>query len=350
VTAAGGSASRGATPPLAAAAKRRNADRGAKGAEMSILGLWRTIGRRSQLPAAPSGAVPVRPIELAAVPWRLAAGGAAPAATGLGARLVAAIDSFIAFLALERALIARNNQLLSAGNAWGPYRSILRWLLVINAHIWVFWAIGRKTQGFASFVVFYTAGFTTWNMFRSISHDTQPLTLTANYTKNINIKWVHLFLAELAWDFAMTMVPFTLTMGFYTIFPVPTLGPPIQCPNFLLFFYVLLVAGTLGAGYGIIMDTVSLRWPIVASVREPLNWILYITSGIYISFTIWPWYVRQYLWYNPILTLIEYCRLALYTGYDVADLSLLYASLVSLAFLFVGLCYRKRAQRALSQR
>jgi ABC-type polysaccharide/polyol phosphate export permease len=325
---------------------------------MSVLGLWRAVRHRLQILSSTLAVVPVQPIELTKVRATGHRSAAAASRTAppplpswrLGALVVAWLDAFIGFLAIERTLIARNNQLLSAGNASGPYRSVLRYVLVINAHIWVFSAIGRKTQGDTSYIIFYTAGFTAWNMFRSMSLDARPITLLSNFTKNVNIKWVHLFLADLVWDFAMTMIPFTLTMLFYTIFPVPTLGPPIQCPNFLLLFYVLLIAGTLGAGYGIIMHTAALRFPIVESIHEPLNWVLYITCGIYVAYTGWPWYVAQYLWYNPMLNLVEFCRLALYSGYDVADLSLLYASAVAVGFLFVGLAYRKMELRAQDRR
>jgi ABC-type polysaccharide/polyol phosphate export permease len=255
--------------------------------------------------------------------------------------IMSAIDNGIAFLILERGLVLRNISIVSEGSLLRALSPTLRIMVVINAHIWFFWALSRRMPGTISYVAYNAAGFTVWNFFAATSRSVVPLTINANFTKSINVKWVHLFLAHAVWDWAMIGLAFTATLSFYALFPLPTLGPPIEMPNIPLLVYTFALATTLGAGFGMVLHIAKHRWHNLDLAIEVLYWFLFVTSGVYESYSLMPWYMSKYYWYFPTVSIIEYCRKALFSGYYVSDLSLSYSSIIALGMLFIGLSFRR---------
>jgi ABC-type polysaccharide/polyol phosphate export permease len=265
------------------------------------------------------------------------------------ARVIARLDGLVAFFVLERNLIVRNIHIHSEKGKLLPYGDTIKSLFIINAHIWVFWLLGRQGGSFTSYVTYFAAGFTIWPLFSAASRAAVPHSITANFTKNVNIKWVNLFIADLIWHCVLIVAAGGITLLFYTFFPFPMLGPPITHPKILLLLYAISVAATLGAGYGLILRTAILRWPVLHAVSEVLRWSLFITSGVYHSYANLPWYVARYVWFQPMVAPIEYSRNALDPGYPVADLSLVYSTAFALALLYLGLGFRKWERKTSSE-
>jgi ABC-type polysaccharide/polyol phosphate export permease len=97
----------------------------------------------------------------------------------------------------------------------------------------------------------------------------------------------------------------------------------------------------MGAGYGILLQSVLLRWPGFEALTEALRWFLFITSGVYHTYVTLPWYVAQWAWYQPMVAPLEYTRHALDVGYPVGDLSLVYSATVAVALVFLGMGMRR---------
>lgn len=256
------------------------------------------------------------------------------------------VDGVIAFLVLERNLIVRDAHMASEAGGLGAYSNVFRALVVINAHIWLLWALGRGNKGATvSYITYYTAAFITWLMFSTTLRCAKPATIAAKFTKNINIKWLNLFIAAIIWECSKILLAGVITLSFYAIFPMPKFGTPVRLPNLLLLFCVLMITVTFGAGFGIIMRTSVIRWPMVEPIREVLRWFLFITSGIYITYASLPWFVAQYLWFQPLEAPIAYSRYALDSSYPLGDLSLTYSAGVAFASLFFGLGFRRWDQK-----
>jgi ABC-type polysaccharide/polyol phosphate export permease len=259
---------------------------------------------------------------------------------GIGQRIVGALDGLIAFLALERSLIIRNMRIAGKGNPLMSLSNALRILLLLHAHIWGFYEMGRAMAGPISYVAYNTAAFAVFFSWAFVHRSSNPITLHAGFTKNINIKWIHLFLASSSWEVLKVIMVFGSTLLFYQLIPVPELGPPITSINVPLMCYVVAIGVVFGAGYGMIVSSFEHRWHGTIAVSETIYWIIFFTSGLYMSYATLPWEAAEILWYNPLFAPIEYSRLAVCPGYPVDDLSLQYSALVALAFLFIGFACR----------
>jgi ABC-type polysaccharide/polyol phosphate export permease len=259
-------------------------------------------------------------------------------------RLNAPIDGLIALLMLEKSLVLRNIRLQNDGTSIKAFNAVLRAILVINAHVWVFWTLGRGMPGSISYVAYNAGGFTAWMLFGMIVRCSKPNAGAFHYNKNANIKWVHAFTADIIWETSKLLLGFIICLLFYYFFSMPFLGPALSI-NVPLLVYTLAICIMLGVGFGLILSTAQLRWPALEAGTESLMWIVFITSGVYTSYINLPRYVAEWIWYNPLVTLIEFSRKSLYHAYPTDDLSLVYASEVAMALLFVGLGFRRWNQR-----
>jgi ABC-type polysaccharide/polyol phosphate export permease len=181
----------------------------------------------------------------------------------------------------------------------------------------------------------------TWLLFSAVANSGKPTTIAAKFTKSMNTKWGHLFLADLTWEAAKVILGGVITLVFYAIFPFPMLGVPISHPDLLLLFLAWAITMTLGAGFGIVLQAALRRWPTLAFTMETIRWLLFITSGIYSPYYNWPWWIARIVWFQPMTAAIEYTRHALDAGYPVDDLSLAYSAAVGFALLFLALGFRR---------
>jgi ABC-type polysaccharide/polyol phosphate export permease len=263
----------------------------------------------------------------------------APLSQSTDARLLW-IDRALAFIALERNLILRNIRIVTQSNMIKAFSTAMRLCIVINAHIWGFWALGRPLPGTISYVTFCAAGFTSWYFFAVLVRSGVPWTMNANFNKSLNIKWMHLYIAHIVWESLSILTAFTITLLFYTIFPIRYLGTPVGVPNVLLLFLSFALCAMLGAGFGLVLHSTKVRWPVLDAMVESIMWVFFVTSGVYMPYASLSWFVTRYEWFSPVVAPLENSRRALDSTYPVLDLSLTYSFLIALLLLFLGLAIR----------
>jgi ABC-type polysaccharide/polyol phosphate export permease len=250
------------------------------------------------------------------------------------------LDSIVAFVALERSLIMRNIMIVGRGDPMHAYGIMIRIFFVINAHIWFFWSINRPIPSSISYVIFNTAGFSVWMFFSIAARCATPTARGAHLTVALNLKWIHLFLADLVWHMTGVFLAMTVTLVFYTVFPFPRLGPPIVMPNMPMLLACCAIAAVQGAGIGMMFVLAGRRWPIMEVVWEIFYWVMFVSAGVYECYSTFPWYVQRYYRYFPMIALIEYSRKALAPGYSTADLNLYYPAELALLIIAVALLVR----------
>jgi capsular polysaccharide transport system permease protein len=265
-----------------------------------------------------------------------------PAVPGtlLGQTIVRGLDNFIAFIALVRSIAIRNIKIIGNGDPTKSLMSLLRIVLVGNAHVWLFWTLGRQVPGNIPYTVFYIMGYGTWSFFALVQRCSPPPALLHHYSKNLDHKWIHLYIAAISWECCKVLLAVTLSIGFYWVFPVRFLGPLPRFPNIPLLFCTYAISTVLGVGFGLFFDSLKQRVPLMEMIHEPLFWAMFVLSGVYGSYILLPAEMAEYIWYLPSVPLIEFSRKAMVPGYPTGDLSLWYSAACALALLFAGLGLR----------
>jgi capsular polysaccharide transport system permease protein len=101
----------------------------------------------------------------------------------------------------------------------------------------------------------------------------------------------------------------------------------------------------MGFGLGLISEQMSKRWPIVDIFTKLLAWALFVTSGQYFSIMTVERGWAQFLWFNPLIHLVEYERHAFDSGYPIAVVNLGYPASFAVALMMLALMGKKAARR-----
>ena len=125
------------------------------------------------------------------------------------------------------------------------------------------------------------------------------------------------------------------------------LGMPFYLTDFGGLLIVLLLSPLLGLGLGMVLASLAVLYPALEKIVPMVMRILFFTSGLFYSATTLPSYVLKYLWYNPMLQIIEWARVCLSRGYSTISYSPLYLVSVTLFCLCFGLLMERYVRRRL---
>jgi len=123
------------------------------------------------------------------------------------------------------------------------------------------------------------------------------------------------------------------------------MGIEICVSNWGGLLFVILIIPLYGFSVGVLMESLSILYPMLDKIIKLLlragAWI----SGVFYSVSSFPSSVMKYLWYNPLLQLIEIGRESMSRGYDAMNYSYLYVSSVAAACLCLGLLLERYVRR-----
>ena len=125
------------------------------------------------------------------------------------------------------------------------------------------------------------------------------------------------------------------------------LGMPFYMNDFGGLLILLLLVPLLGLGVGMLCASLAVLYPTLEKIIPMVMRILFFTSGLFYSATMLPSYVLKYLWYNPMLQIIEWARVCLSRGYSTIHYSPLYLVSVTTACLCLGLLLERYVRRRL---
>ncbi len=110
-------------------------------------------------------------------------------------------------------------------------------------------------------------------------------------------------------------------------------------------FFVLVMIPLLGFGTGILMEALSALYPFLDKFISLFLRVGAWISGVFYSVSSFPSSVMKYLWYNPLLHLIEIGRESMSRGYEAMNYSYLYVTSVALISLCLGLLLERYVRR-----
>lgn len=261
--------------------------------------------------------------------------------------LLRGIDSAIAFIALEKMLIVRGIRIVATGKVSRAFISTVRLFVVINAHIYLYYAIKREMPGTISYLEYNASAFALWNIFSSMSHKVVAPSVGAQFNLALNIRWANLFIADFIWEITKAVLAVLAVYTLFLIFPDRSITRTPQMPDVPLLMGMFVLIGIMGSGFGLMLYSARRKWPVIDASMEAMMWFLFVTSGIYESYVLLQPAIGDYYRWNPVMVVIEYSRVALNPGYPVGDLNLAYPIAVAGALLGTGLLLRRSRSRAI---
>ena len=221
-------------------------------------------------------------------------------------------------------------------------------LFNVSFSIGIFW-IMRTLSGFRPphgmpLVLFLLFGFGVYEMFRS----TVKTCMKVKSGKMLvfpQIKKLDIFLASTivlwATEIVAGAVIMLISVGF---------GVEVHVSSWGGLFFTLLITPVLGFGMGTLLDSLSLLYPSLDKIVPLVLRVGLFLSGVFYSVAGFPSSVMRYLWYNPLLQIIEIGRSSMSLGYDAMDYSYTYILFVAGTILSLGLLMERYVRKEKGER
>lgn len=239
------------------------------------------------------------------------------------------------------AFILRDMRTRFGRSRLGYFWAIFEPLSGIFALALVFSVIDRGSPINVDILLFFFTGIIPWQLFsRGVSLMSNVIESSAPLLTYPQIKVVDVIIARLILEFSTTMVVsalYLLVLYFFGIFE--------RLENILMSITVLILCISLGAGFGLVGAVIKLYLPSYSSFQALIVRVLFFISGAFFVADTLPTQVREVLWYNPVLHLIEWERSAFFYGFESQFYDPFYPILWILCLGFLGLA-GERATRA----
>jgi ABC-type polysaccharide/polyol phosphate export permease len=211
-------------------------------------------------------------------------------------------------------------------------------IVVIVLHYYIFIALGRYMPGNIPCELFVLGGFPLWFTFRNctsyqgrLGEDGPGTFLVPGVTPS------HFLIAKAVWEGAMMLM---VLFGGLVISDL--IFSRERLPDVPVIVFCFIMAACLGTGYRLTFDALAWLWPLFKSLKKPLTWLLFLTSGVYVGAQAKKQdFLTEVCWYNPLIHLIEPIRVAIWPGYPDAKVYIVYAISWSLGLLCLGLVLKR---------
>jgi ABC-type polysaccharide/polyol phosphate export permease len=255
-----------------------------------------------------------------------------PLASGPSRILTQLVDHIL----IIRALVLRNIKLRYLNRPAGFLLEFFRPGIACIAHYYLFWAINKPMPPGMSLEQYIWAAFTVWLTFIRIYGDLQQPG-RVKIPPFPGVTRMHARLAICVW-----MVIVNATFCYGSVLLMKIFGDQIAFPNIPLTAVVLLLAAILGLGVGMIVEGICRAVPLLEPFFHLTPYLLFISSGIYMTVAMAPPFMANLLLYFPNIHLCDYERYAFNPGYPIYLDSLSYAATCAIGILTLGLLINRR--------
>ena len=231
---------------------------------------------------------------------------------------------------------------------YGTSRLGYLWALIQTMWgIGVFWAmrylLGAKAPHGMHILMFLLAGFGFFNMFSGIlSKCMSAVSGNRSLLTFPQVTPVDLMISRMVITWATELVAAILLASVGVLF-----GMPFYLTDFGGLLTILLLVPLLGLWVGMLCASLAVLYPTLEKIIPMVMRIMFFVSGLFYSATMLPSYVLKYLWYNPMLQIVEWARVCLSRGYSTIHYSPLYLVSVTTACLCLGLLLERYVRRRL---
>ncbi len=231
---------------------------------------------------------------------------------------------------------------------YGTSRLGYLWALIQTMWgIGMFWGMrylaGATAPHGMHILMFMLAGFGFFNMFSGILNKCMSAVsgnralLTFPQVTPVDLM---LSRAVIVWATELVAALILITIGML-------FGMPFYLTDFGGLLFLLMLTPLLGLGMGMLCASLAVLYPTLEKIVPMVMRIMFFASGLFYSATMLPSYVLKYLWYNPLLQIIEWGRVCLSRGYSTIPYSPLYLVSVTATCLCLGLLMERYVRRRL---
>lgn len=228
------------------------------------------------------------------------------------------------------------------GYLWALFEPLAYILTLIG----VYSALGRGSPIDADITLFFFSGVIPWLMFsRMMTALSTVVDASQALLTYPHVKVLDLVVARIILEFSTLMVVAVL----YLLLAGLVLGTYEGMESIPGVLAGLGMATMLGAGVGLLGSSIRLYFPAYSNFQGVLTRVLFFTSGLFFLADSLPKELREYLWYNPVLHILEWTRSAFFAGFESNFYDLRYPLILLMVFLYLGLAAERVSRQRIRQ-
>lgn len=243
------------------------------------------------------------------------------------------------------AFILRDMRTRFGRSRLGYFWAIFEPLMGILALALVFSLIDRGSPINVDIHLFFFTGIIPWQLFsRGVSMMSNVIESSVPLMTYPQVKVIDVVIARIILEFAtmfIVCILYLVFLYFWGIFD--------RIENLLMSITVLMLCILLGAGFGLVGAVIKLYLPSYSSFQGLLIRVLFFISGAFFVADTLPPAMRELLWYNPVLHLIEWVRSVFFYGFESQFYDPMYPILWLLCLGFLGLAGERATRSKLRQ-
>ena len=245
-----------------------------------------------------------------------------------------------------RASILRETRTRFGRSKLGYFWAVFEPMAYILSLLAIFSAMDRGTPiaGISLAMFFFTA-IIPWLMFARISGAVSRAIKTSKALLTYpQVKSLDIMLALVILEFAtLFLVAIIYLSGAIQLDVSVNIERPLEV------ILALFLASLLGLGFGMLSSTARLYWSSYHNFQSVFMRIMFFTSGKFFIVGTLPATLQDWLWYNPLLHVVEWMRSAFFGGFESEFYDLRYPLMFALVMLFFGLASERLSRYRLSQ-
>ncbi|HMT92604.1 ABC transporter permease [uncultured Thiothrix sp.] len=243
------------------------------------------------------------------------------------------------------AFILRDMRTRFGRSRLGYFWAVFEPLTGILALALVFSVIDRGSPINVDIHLFFFTGIIPWTLFsRGVSMMSNVIEGSVSLLTYPQVKVIDVVIARVVLEFAtifIVCILYLTVLYFWDIFD--------RIENLLLSITVLMICLIFGSAFGLVGAVIKLYLPGYSSFQGLLLRVLFFVSGAFFVADSMPQPIRDALWYNPVLHLVEWARSAFFYGFESRFYDPMYPILWMLCFGFLGLAGERVTRSKLRQ-
>lgn len=210
--------------------------------------------------------------------------------------------------------------------------AIVEPLMWISTFFVIFYVAKRPIAGGMDLTTFIMTGFGPYLIFmHTTSNCANAVAGNLNLLYYPQVQPMDIIFARTGMEIVTGMMVFAIIMGAHTMV---TGGFPVG--SYMMTLVGLVMAGLLGMSLGLVFCMIRLIWPTFDRIRSTLMRPMFWISGLFFPANGLPDQLRELLFYNPVMNVVEMTRGGWFASY-IDQASLAYVIYWILGLLFVGM-------------
>lgn len=235
------------------------------------------------------------------------------------------------------ALMIQEMSLRFAERRLGYLWALISPLMFITVLSLIFTLVRHRQPAGMSLPLFLLTGLMMWQAFQGVQNGAAAVIRKRNTLSVPRITFIDYLLAVTVLELLTQMC-----VGLIFILAMTLLRIDVPMPNVPKLFAVFGALYMTGIGYGTLLFSLKRQFPIILEFNRFINRVMFFSSGIFFSIANMPSHIAYWIWFNPVMHVVELSRQAFIPHFPVHNVTILYPlGFGVFGFLFGVLIHRR---------